>query len=144
MKWLFLLLLGALISTGCGQNNTPPTAPPSTEAPVAETVATSPPATEPPSEAEIETAIEPEQAAQGDNVDPSPIELTATSPSKSTAPSPAEPTDVPPTATAEANSTGVQESSADESVVFNGVYENSYFRGSADAPITLIDYSDFL
>ncbi|MCI0396246.1 MAG: hypothetical protein L0332_36295 [Chloroflexi bacterium] len=26
----------------------------------------------------------------------------------------------------------------------NGNYENTYFRGSAGAPVTLIDYSDFL
>ena len=32
----------------------------------------------------------------------------------------------------------------EEEVVFNGPYENTYFRGSATAPVTLIDYSDFL
>jgi PBP1b-binding outer membrane lipoprotein LpoB len=128
MKWLFLLLLGALISTGCGQTDTPPTAPPSTAAPTAETVATIPPTTEPPAEAEVETAVEPEQAA----------------PTESLTPSLAEPTDVPPTATAVADSAGQQESSVAEPVVFNGVYENSYFRGAADAPVTMIDYSDFL
>ena len=31
-----------------------------------------------------------------------------------------------------------------QAVVFNGSYENTYFRGSSNAPITLIDYSDFL
>jgi len=31
-----------------------------------------------------------------------------------------------------------------EVVVFNGAYENTYFRGSESAPVTIIDYSDFL
>ncbi len=29
-------------------------------------------------------------------------------------------------------------------VTFNGTYENTYFRGAADAPVTMFDYSDFL
>lgn len=31
-----------------------------------------------------------------------------------------------------------------EVAVFNGGYENTYFRGSETSPVTLIDYSDFL
>jgi hypothetical protein len=31
-----------------------------------------------------------------------------------------------------------------EASAVNGPYEGTYFRGSADAPVTMIDYSDFL
>jgi len=124
MKWFFVLLLAAFIGTGCGQAEIPPTAPPPTEVQPTEIVATAPPATEPPAVAEVETIIEPEPSA--------PAEITA------------EPTAVRPTTTAEPDAAGQQDSTADEAVAINGVYENSYFRGSADAPVTLIDYSDFL
>jgi hypothetical protein len=33
---------------------------------------------------------------------------------------------------------------ATATVMVDGPYEGTYFRGFADAPITLIDYSDFL
>lgn len=32
----------------------------------------------------------------------------------------------------------------EQEVAFNGQFENTYFRGAANAPITIIDYSDFL
>jgi hypothetical protein len=124
MKWLFVLLLAAFIGTGCGQAYIPPTAPPPTTVQATEVVATTPPTIEPPAVAEVEKAIESEQ--------PAPAEITA------------EPTAVPPTATVEPEATLQHDSSTDEAVAFNGVYENSYFRGSADAPVTIIDYSDFL
>jgi hypothetical protein len=124
MKWLVVLLLAVFIGAGCAQAEVPPTAPPPTEVQPTEIVATAPPATELPAVAEVETAIEPEHTV--------PAEITA------------EPTAVPPTATAEPEAAGQQESTTDEVVAINGVYENSYFRGSADAPVTLIDYSDFL
>ena len=63
----------------------------------------------------------------------------------------------PPTASPEALSTPqpvatpteikvteVVETPTSPPTVINGQYENTYFRGSATAPITLIDYSDFL
>ena len=124
MKWFYVLFLAAFIGAGCGQAEIPPTPPPPTGVQPTEIVATAPPATEPPAVAEVETAIEPEPSA--------PAEITA------------EPTVLPPTTTAEPDSAGQQDSTADEAVTINGVYENSYFRGSADAPVTLIDYSDFL
>jgi len=124
MKWLFVLLLTALIGTGCGQADIPPTALPPTAVQATEVVATTPPTIEPPAVAEVKKAIEPEQSE--------PAEIKA------------DPTTVPPTATVEPEATGQQDSSTDEAVAINGVYENSYFRGSADAPVTIIDYSDFL
>jgi hypothetical protein len=36
------------------------------------------------------------------------------------------------------------EPAPDPPVQVNGPYENTYFRGSADAPVTLVDFSDFL
>jgi hypothetical protein len=32
----------------------------------------------------------------------------------------------------------------DQPLQVNGSYESTYFRGSADAPVTLVDFSDFL
>ena len=124
MKWFFVLILAAFIDSGCSQAKIPPTAPPPAEVQPTEKVATAPPATELPAVAEVETVIEPEHSA--------PAKITA------------EPTALPPTTTADPDSAGQQDSTADETVAINGVYENSYFRGSADAPVTLIDYSDFL
>jgi hypothetical protein len=34
--------------------------------------------------------------------------------------------------------------SGDEAIIVNGVYEQTFFRGQMDAPVTMIDYSDFL
>ncbi len=73
-------------------------------------------------------------------------------------PTPTEPPPTfPPTASPEASKTSlpvitpteavvteVAESSPNETSEFNGQYENTFFRGSSNAPITLIDYSDFL
>lgn len=36
------------------------------------------------------------------------------------------------------------QSSAEEAIAVNGPYEQTFFRGRSDAPITMIDYSDFL
>ncbi len=128
MKWLFVLILGAGISTGCGQGDSQPTAPPALAEQAVEKVATIPPATETPVEADVKPASEPEQAATIEIPDPTP----------------AEPTALPLSATSEPDLAGQQESIADEAVAFNGPYENSYFRGAADAPVTILDYSDFL
>lgn len=32
----------------------------------------------------------------------------------------------------------------EQTAAFNGPFENTYYRGAEDAPITMIDYSDFL
>jgi len=128
MKWLFVLILGVGISTGCGQRDTQPTAPPTSGAQAAEIVATIPPTTGTPVDAEVKSASEPVQAATIEIPDPTP----------------AEPTALPLSATTEPDSAGQQESISDEAIAFNGAYENSYFRGAADAPVTILDYSDFL
>jgi PBP1b-binding outer membrane lipoprotein LpoB len=50
------------------------------------------------------------------------------------------------TATATAEPTAIPEApaTATTSPQFNGEYEDTFYRGSATAPITMIDYSDFL
>lgn len=125
-KWVFLLIGGALIITGCDQAAPSPSAPLSTNTPAAETEAV--PVTEQPVVVEIEATVEPEQAA----------------PTKIVAPATVEPAAVLPTATAQVDPTGQPVATVEQAVAVNGAYENSYFRGSADAPVTLIDYSDFL
>jgi cytoskeletal protein RodZ len=58
----------------------------------------------------------------------------------------------PPTATTEPTTTvepmdvepSQEPESPEEEAQVNGLYENTYFRGSTDAPVTLIDFSDFL
>jgi hypothetical protein len=124
MKWVFLILSGILILTACGQADPISTTPQSAEKPIAEkgATATLQPPTEPALTIEVDPTITPEQA---------PPTITAV-------PSRTEPTDPPPTTTGPVEPTRIEE------VTFNGVYEDSYFRGSADAPVTLTDYSDFL
>jgi hypothetical protein len=70
----------------------------------------------------------------------SPVEPT-------TVPEPATPTAIPTATTVEetivVETVEVEASPTIETIV-NGQYENTYFRGSETAPVTLIDYSDFL
>jgi hypothetical protein len=49
-----------------------------------------------------------------------------------------------PTATAEPSPTTPPQATETPAPAFNGEYEGTYFRGLATAPITMIDYSDFL
>lgn len=72
------------------------------------------------------------------------IEPTAvpTNPSMPTdEPSPAEPTQQPPTKPVP---TAVTEEAAEVVVEYGRTPEGAYFKGAANAPVTLIDYSDFL
>jgi hypothetical protein len=64
----------------------------------------------------------------------------AEAPPKATEPSPSEEeANTPePAPTVEPTAVTVEEPA------INGPYEKTYFRGSANAPVTLIDYSDFL
>lgn len=73
-----------------------------------------------------------------------PTEVVPTEPSDE---APSDPTDTPvaePTEESAVEPTATLAPTAEEEVAFNGPYENTYFRGSAAAPVTLIDYSDFL
>lgn len=112
---------------GCGQSDPPPTTAP-TEAPAIEPEATMIPITESTAVVEEDPVVEVEQVA----------------PTENAAPAVVEPTDVPPTITAAVEPAEETEPVADDAEIYNGVYEYSYFRGSAAAPVTLIDYSDFL
>jgi hypothetical protein len=119
-RLLPLFLLMALLVAACSQATEPattePAADPATTAPVAadEPVAPTRAATE------SAPATEPAQATveKPENAQQQPTNL------------PAEPSVTVPPPT--------------EVAVFNGAYENTYFRGSETAPVTLIDYSDFL
>jgi hypothetical protein len=84
-----------------------------------------------------------------------PTEVIATD-TEETASIPAEPTPVPDPATPTAIPTATPpgepaigatvevETPPTVEIIINGHYENTYFRGSETAPVTLIDYSDFL
>lgn len=54
---------------------------------------------------------------------------------------PEEPAPAPPPTEA---ATAEPAPSPTEALVYNGPYEQTYFRGAAGAPVTIIDYSDFL
>ena len=74
-----------------------------------------------------------------------PTEVATVIPTTTTQPEPTigEPEETEPapliTPTAEPSPT-----QPEQEVAFNGQFENTYFRGAANAPITIIDYSDFL
>lgn len=100
----------------------------------------------------------PEQIATLDELPTSTIAVETATPKSETFPTPTEvasvlpPTESPteqsveqPDATAtEITVTEVVESPTSEPIEVNGPYENTYYRGLATAPITMIDYSDFL
>lgn len=65
-------------------------------------------------------------------------DVTATQPPAATE---APPTDPPPTPTAEVATAG---DDAGEGAVNGRTPEGAYFLGRADAPVTIIDYSDFM
>lgn len=73
---------------------------------------------------------------------PPPILATATRPAVATTqPSPtAAPAAIPPTATATTSPTAT----AAPSLVYGRTEEGVYFQGYLDAPVTVIDYSDYL
>ncbi len=76
------------------------------------------------------------------------VEATATvAPPTATAPPPdviAATVAPPPTATLPATDTPVADNDPSSAVVFGRTDDGAYFHGSPDAPVTLIDYSDFL
>lgn len=118
MRWTILLVLLSLSLAGCGSD------------------AAEPVFTQAPAVAEEATAI---PAAPSDT--PVPATATTTTELSPTQAQAEEPATAPlPTEAATAEPVP----SPTETVVFNGPYEQTYFRGSAGAPVTIIDYSDFL
>ncbi len=83
-----------------------------------------------------------EVATEEPSKDPTPTEAPLVLPPTA---SPVEQnTEQPVEAPTEIVATEVAETPTSLPVEINGQYENTYFRGLATAPITMIDYSDFL
>ena len=106
--------------------------------PASESAATIPPTPEPATEGAeaLESEVEQPGAA-----------LTEVVPTEASTKTPSSPTDTPvvePTEETSVEPTATLAPTAEEEAIFNGPYENTYFRGSAAAPVTMIDYSDFL
>jgi len=90
---------------------------------------------------------DPEPSATEAIAEESVEDLTPTEPSPTLAPmeSPTASNTPPPVETpTEVVATEVPDTPTIQAAVINGPYENTYFRGSSSAPITMIDYSDFL
>jgi hypothetical protein len=132
MKAIYTLLLIALLLAACGPGDGEPAATLPTEAQEeAEAVAVV--ATDTALPESPNTAAEPERA-------------TAVPTAETAAETVAEPTAeaAEAAAGAEAPEQAPAEPEPAEAATVNGSYEGTYFRGSADAPVTMIDYSDFL
>jgi hypothetical protein len=74
-----------------------------------------------------------------------PTEVASVTPTTAEQPEPTigepEVTDPAPTITPTAE---ISPTPPEQEAAFNGQFESTYFRGAANAPITIIDYSDFL
>lgn len=121
MRTTYLFLLIALLLAACGPGDTEP-------------AATVPLETQKEAEAVVvatDTAL-PESPASAAEPEPATAAPTAETAAETVA---------EPTAEAVADA---PEPEPAEAADVNGPYEGTYFRGSADAPVTMIDYSDFL
>lgn len=93
------------------------------------------------------TAVPPTAAAAMETIEPTAVTSTSlstspTNPPEPTAePAPAEPTQPPPTEPSPIAAVGDEPEIV---VEYGRTEEGAYFKGAADAPVTLIDYSDFL
>lgn len=124
MLLVLIVLLGA---TGCSQEESTPTPLPEQIIETGTTVKAEPEMAEPTPETET----------------PLPAAEEAT-PTSATEVALAEPT-LTAIPTREEETSGDDNGEAQENpAVFNGVYGESYFRGAETAPVTIIDYSDFL
>jgi len=123
-KCFLLLFIALLVLAACsGDETTSETAVENAETQPAATAATViEPATVAPTD---------EPAADAPTIEPAPTEAMEAAETE------------PETAVPEPTATTAEEASPEE-VQFNGPYETTYFRGSATAPVTMIDYSDFL
>jgi ABC-type glycerol-3-phosphate transport system substrate-binding protein len=126
-KRFFLLLILLLVLAACSGDGRSPEL--SGAVLATEPAATVTAATEP---AESSTPVQEEVPA---TLEPTPTEAQTVVE--------AEPETADPTPTEAAAETEAEEAPAVEAQ-YNGTYESTYFRGSATAPVTMIDYSDFL
>jgi outer membrane protein TolC len=125
-KLAFLLFILTLVVAACSGQDT------DSEPDLAGTAPAAAPA-ESMTETATEPALEPAQetAANGPSLEPTPTEAQAV-------------TEIEPeTAVSEPTAAPAEQVPTAE-VQINGRYESTYFRGSETAPITMIDYSDFL
>ena len=126
MKWIVWLLPLALILAACGADETAATLPP----------------TEVVSEVEAQPTQEAADSSAPSTQEPPPAPADPTAVPEPATPT-AIPTSTPPAEPAVTATVEVEPPPTAEAVV-NGQYENTYFRGSESAPVTLVDYSDFL
>lgn len=128
MKATYTLLLFALFLAACGAAETEPpaTAPPEADEEVVADVA-----------APTDTALPASPTAADEPLAPTAVP-TAEAPTDSAASAGEEATEPV------ADEPDPAESEPAEAAIVNGPYEGTYFRGSADAPVTILDYSDFL
>ncbi len=133
MKRLTGLLFFAWLLAACSPTNTVPSDPPTSVEQTAQgIVEVLPEPTNTPDLVSPTTLSEPPTPTEALGQEPptSTVEFTVT----------VEPIDVEPSMEPEA----LVEPTIVQPVQVNGSYESTYFRGSADAPVTLIDFSDFL
>lgn len=117
------LLAGLFVIVGCSPTATPDEPATVTDAPALPTTAIAITETAPPP-----VAVTSEATATNEG------QAAPTSTEPAPAPSP-ETTDTP---------TAPQSVEADDPVIYGRTGEGAFFHGSPDAPVTLIDYSDFL
>lgn len=132
MKWTPLLILPILLLAGCGGTDEAPAVSPATK--VLEVII------QPTEQSQQATAVQVVEQAEPSQAIP-PTETLAPLP---TVVQPTPGPTVNPQNTPEASSLADPELAPTEGVVINGQYDKTYFRGSASAPVTIIDYSDFL
>jgi hypothetical protein len=133
MKRLTGLLLFGWLLAACSPTNTAPTDPLTpVEQAAQEVVEVLPEPTETPEVVSPTTLAEPPTPTEaiGQETPTMAVESTAT----------IEPIDVELGTEPEM----LVEPEPDQPLQMNGSYESTYFRGSADAPVTLVDFSDFL
>jgi hypothetical protein len=89
--------------------------------------------------------------SQTNDAEPEPADVAAgpaTAVSEAATPTPEPSQAEPPTPAGEEAAPATAEPSPEsppaEQIIFNGPYENSYFRGASNAPVIMQDYSDFL
>jgi hypothetical protein len=133
MKQLTGLLFVSWLLAACSQTNTMPTDPLTpVEQPAQEVVEVLPEPTKIPILVSPTIPSEPPTPTEAIGLEPP---TTAVEPTVTVEPIDVEPSTEPET---------IVKPAPDQPAQVNGSYEGTYYRGSADAPVTLIDYSDFL